>query len=152
MSIHGVNHSNFNPYARNVGTAVPAATTVPTAVPTARPGGLGATVPTTGTTGSSAPTTVPNGIANGIASGSTASPKSVADAIKQDAAARTAQVNSPDAPDGVDQDLWSVLTKEERGFFVKAGAMGPLTYGRFTASQTPAPAPIVRGGRLDIKA
>lgn len=144
MSIHGVNHSNFNPYARNVGTAVPAANTT-------RPSGLGATVPTTGTTGPSAPTTVPNGIANGIANG-TSSPKSVADAIKQDAAARTAQVNSSDAPDGVDQDLWSVLTKEERGFFVKAGAMGPLTYGRFTASQTPAPAPIVRGGRLDIKA
>lgn len=78
--------------------------------------------------------------------------KSVADAIKNDASSRAAQVASGQAPEGVDQDLWSVLTKDERSFFVKAGAMGPLTYGRFTAAQTPTPAPMLRGGRLDIKA
>ena len=81
-----------------------------------------------------------------------ADPKSVANAIKSDAAARTAQLNSPTAPSGVDQDLWSVLSKEERSFFMKAGTMGPLTYGRMSSSQSPAPAPILRGGRLDIKA
>jgi len=79
-------------------------------------------------------------------------PKSLANAIKSDAAARTAQLNSGTAPSGVDQDLWSVLSKEERSFFMKAGAMGPLTYGRTSSSQGPAPAPILRGGRLDIKA
>lgn len=78
--------------------------------------------------------------------------KSLANAIKSDAAARTAQLNSPNAPDGVDQELWSVLSKEERSFFMKAGTMGPLTYGRMSSSQTPAPAPMLRGGRLDIKA
>ncbi|MES2358148.1 MAG: hypothetical protein V4529_07360 [Gemmatimonadota bacterium] len=79
-------------------------------------------------------------------------PKSLANAIKSDAAARTAQLNSGTAPSGVDQDLWSVLSKEERSFFMKAGTMGPLTYGRTSSSQGPAPAPILRGGRLDIKA
>ncbi len=79
-------------------------------------------------------------------------PKSLANAIKSDAAARTAQLNSANAPTGVDQDLWSVLSKEERSFFMKAGTMGPLTYGRSSSSQSPAPAPILRGGRLDIKA
>jgi hypothetical protein len=79
-------------------------------------------------------------------------PKSLAIAIKSDAAARTAQLNSTTAPSGVDQDLWSVLSKEERSFFMKAGTMGPLTYGRMSSSQSPAPAPILRGGRLDIKA
>jgi hypothetical protein len=78
--------------------------------------------------------------------------KSLADAIRHDAAARTAQLNSSTAPDGVDQDLWSVLSKEERSFFMKAGTMGPLTYGRRSSSQTPTPAPMLRGGRLDIKA
>jgi len=78
--------------------------------------------------------------------------KSIANAIKNDAAARNAQLSSPNAPDGVDQDLWSVLSKEERSFFMKAGSMGPLTYGRMSSSQTPAPAPMLRGGRLDIKA
>jgi hypothetical protein len=78
--------------------------------------------------------------------------KSLANAIKNDAAARTAQISSPDAPNGVDQELWSVLSKEERSFFMKAGTMGPLTYGRMSSSQNPTPAPILRGGRLDIKA
>jgi hypothetical protein len=78
--------------------------------------------------------------------------KSLASAIKNDAAARTAQLNSASAPAGVDQDLWSVLSKEERSFFMKAGTMGPLTYGRMSSSQGTAPAPILRGGRLDIKA
>jgi len=79
-------------------------------------------------------------------------PHSLANAIKSDAAARTAQLNSATAPNGVDQDLWSVLSKEERSFFMKAGTMGPLTYGRMSSAQSPATPPILRGGRLDIKA
>jgi len=81
-----------------------------------------------------------------------ADPKSVANAIKNDAAARNAQLSSSTAPAGVDQDLWSVLSKDERSYFMKAGAMGPLTYGRMSTSQTPTPAPLLRGGRLDLKA
>ena len=55
-------------------------------------------------------------------------------------------------PPGTDPALWSVLSGEERAFFAKAGAMGPLTYGRAlqdmkTTSQLPAS----RGGRLDVK-
>jgi hypothetical protein len=30
-------------------------------------------------------------------------------------------------PEGTDPALWSVLSAEERQFFAKAGAMGPLT-------------------------
>jgi hypothetical protein len=134
MAINGIGGSGFNPYANGIGgsrnvnnttsaTQTPATSALPTQRPAAAP-------------------------ANGAA------PKSIADAIKNDAAARAEQVNSSKAPDGVDQELWSVLSKEERSFFVKAGAMGPLTYGRFTqqAPQQSVSAPIMRGGRLDIKA
>ena len=128
MAINGINGSGFNPYG--IGSR-PAVNTPATS---ARPAQTPSTAPTAGETSAST------------------SQHSVADAIKNDAAARAAAVNSANAPDGVDQDLWSVLTKEERSFFVKAGAMGPLTYGRFSSAQGPTQAPIVRGGRLDIKA
>lgn len=52
-------------------------------------------------------------------------------------------------PPGTDPALWSVLTAEERGFFARMGAMGPLTYGRMAAGTAAAPA--LRGGRLDVK-
>jgi hypothetical protein len=78
--------------------------------------------------------------------------QSIADAIKQDASARLAQINSSQAPDGVDQDLWSVLTKDERTFFMKAGGMGALTYGRFSQTSATAAVPTMRGGRLDVRA
>jgi hypothetical protein len=56
-------------------------------------------------------------------------------------------------PAGTDPELWSVLSAEERGFFAKAGAMGPLTYGRMMNDGATQPAlPAVRGGRLDIRA
>jgi hypothetical protein len=60
-----------------------------------------------------------------------------------------------EAPAGTDPALWSVLTTEERTFFAKASAMGPLTYGRVAAGMSnPAAqaAPAVRGGRLDVRA
>lgn len=122
MAINGINGPAFNPYATGVGSTRASEAAPKGAVPTR--------------TSSDVPVS---------------SQKSVADAIKSDASARAAQVQSAEAPDGVDQDLWSVLTKEERSFFVKAGAMGPLTYGRFSTSQSPTPAPMLRGGRLDIK-
>jgi hypothetical protein len=77
--------------------------------------------------------------------------KYVADAIKQSVTERMAQVHSGQAPEGVDQDLWSILTKEERMFFVKTGAMGGLTYGRGANAAGASAMPIARGGRLDIR-
>jgi len=127
MAINSIG-SGFNPYTNGV---APQRGVVPT-----NPGTTQRPAATTNTT-----------------SGAGAS-QSIADAIKTDANARAAQVNSAQAPDGVDQQLWSVLSKEERSFFVKAGAMGPLTYGRYS-QQAPTQnvsAPIMRGGRLDIKA
>ena len=55
-------------------------------------------------------------------------------------------------PPGTDPDLWTVLTADERSYFAKLGAMGPLTYGRVLSGQMQPPAPSVRGGRLDVKA
>jgi hypothetical protein len=54
-------------------------------------------------------------------------------------------------PPGTDPALWSILSSEERGFFAKAGAMGPLTYGRAFSDMKSAQMPANRGGRLDIK-
>lgn len=56
-----------------------------------------------------------------------------------------------DPPAGTDPALWSVLSSEERAFFAKAGAMGPLTYGRAFNDMKAAQIPANRGGRLDIK-
>lgn len=52
-------------------------------------------------------------------------------------------------PPGTDPALWSVLTTEERAFYVKAQSMGPLTYRPGAASNPTAPP--VRGGRLDVR-
>lgn len=49
-------------------------------------------------------------------------------------------------PEGVDPALWSVLTTEERAYFAKVRALGPLTYGPSAASTRPQ----VRGGRVDV--
>ncbi|MBL8982435.1 MAG: hypothetical protein JNL26_09655 [Gemmatimonadetes bacterium] len=56
------------------------------------------------------------------------------------------------APPGTDPELWTVLTPDERAYFARLGAMGPLTYGRVLSGQSPAPTPASRGVRLDVKA
>jgi hypothetical protein len=56
-----------------------------------------------------------------------------------------------EAPKGTDPALWSVLTTEERQFFAKTAAMGPLTYGRLKEATAPVP-PSARGVRLDVRA
>lgn len=56
-----------------------------------------------------------------------------------------------EAPAGTDPTLWSVLTNEERNFFAKTAALGPLTYGRLKAATMPTP-PAARGVRLDVRA
>lgn len=128
MAINGINGSGFNPYATGVTRGSDVGGRQPTAPATQRPA-------------SDAATATP-----------TSAQRSVADAIKSDAAARAAVIDSAHAPAGVDQDLWSILSREERSYFVKAGAMGPLTYGRSQPAAGVAQAPLMRGGRLDIKA
>jgi hypothetical protein len=54
-------------------------------------------------------------------------------------------------PAGTDPELWSVLTADERAFFARAGAAGPLTYGRAAAPAAPKTPPMARGGRLDVR-
>lgn len=56
-----------------------------------------------------------------------------------------------EAPAGTDPALWSILSSEERSFFAKSQAMGPLTYGRRMAERMEPAMPAVRGGRLDIR-
>ena len=72
----------------------------------------------------------------------------------QQSLAAPAQSLPAEAPAGTDPELWSVLTSEERAFFAKAAASGPLTYGRVAAAVNPMAqaAPAVRGGRLDVRA
>ncbi|MBY0489599.1 MAG: hypothetical protein K2R93_07130 [Gemmatimonadaceae bacterium] len=57
-----------------------------------------------------------------------------------------------EAPAGTDPELWNVLTSEERNFFAKTSALGPLTYGRYKAAVNPATPPAARGVRLDVRA
>ena len=57
-----------------------------------------------------------------------------------------------EAPAGTDPELWNVLTSEERNFFAKTSALGPLTYGRYKAAVNPAAPPAARGVRLDVRA
>ncbi len=57
----------------------------------------------------------------------------------------------PEAPPGTDPALWNVLTTEERTFFSKTAALGPLTYGKIKNATMPTP-PAMRGGRLDVRA
>jgi len=66
-------------------------------------------------------------------------------------AIKNAQSVPAEAPEGTDPALWSVLSGEERAFFAKAGAMGPLTYGRAIREMTGVQPPAARGGRLDVK-
>ena len=63
-----------------------------------------------------------------------------------------------EAPPGTDPELWGVLTADERAYFAKAAASGPLTYGRVATRlnalngiQQAAP-PAARGVRLDVRA
>jgi hypothetical protein len=64
----------------------------------------------------------------------------------------TSQTNVPvEPPEGTDPALWSVLSADERAFFAKAGAMGPLTYGKALREMNGQQLPAFRGGRLDVK-
>jgi hypothetical protein len=75
-------------------------------------------------------------------------------------AAATAGALPAEPPAGTDPALWSVLTGDERAFFAKAAASGPLTYGRISAGVhalqgnplAQAPMAGARGARLDVRA
>jgi hypothetical protein len=67
------------------------------------------------------------------------------------AASSTPAAVPSQAPAGTDPELWNVLSSEERVFFAKLGAMGPLTYGRVLSQAQQPSAPSARGGRLDVK-
>ena len=60
------------------------------------------------------------------------------------------------APAGTDPKLWSVLTSDERAFFMKTEASGPLTYGRVMSAGSESPSapglPARRGARVDLRA
>lgn len=55
-------------------------------------------------------------------------------------------------PPGTDPDLWNVLSNDERTYFAKLGAMGPLTYGRVLSGHVQPQQAVSRGARLDVKA
>lgn len=71
--------------------------------------------------------------------------------IQTPANAKPGQSVPAEPPPGTDPALWSVLSGEERAFFAKSGAMGPLTYGRAFQEAKTAQLPVARGGRLDVK-
>ena len=54
------------------------------------------------------------------------------------------------APDGVNPELWSVLTGDERAFMVQELDLGALTYGRKRTNPSRVDAP--RGQRIDVRA
>ena len=54
-------------------------------------------------------------------------------------------------PPGTDPELWNVLSNDERTFFAKLGAMGPLSYGRVLSGQVQPQQAVSRGARLDVK-
>jgi hypothetical protein len=53
-----------------------------------------------------------------------------------------------DVPAGSDPALWAILTSEERAFFARQAALGPIHYGPRSASPA-SDGPI--GGRLDVR-
>jgi hypothetical protein len=62
---------------------------------------------------------------------------------------REAAPAAEEVPAGSDPALWSILTSEERSFFQRQAALGPITYAR----ARPAPSsdgPI--GQRIDLRA
>src|SRR5438874_2512650 len=70
------------------------------------------------------------------------------------AAGKAVGVGAPvsvEPPAGTDPALWSILSGDERAFFAKSGAMGPLTYGRAMRDVKSVQLPAPRGGRFDVK-
>ena len=131
MSVYGVSN---NPLLSSLGTI-------------GRPGTAGAGQVRPGQSG---------GVQPGVARPA-AAPAAPAAARPQQSLATPANALPAEAPAGTDPELWSVLTADERTYFAKAAASGPLTYGRVASrlntmngiQQAP---PAARGVRLDVRA
>lgn len=54
------------------------------------------------------------------------------------------------APEGVNGELWSVLTTDERAYFVDQLQLGALTYGPSRTAPPQVQAPL--GTRIDVRA
>lgn len=61
---------------------------------------------------------------------------------------------TPQAPEGTDPALWSILTGEERAYFANNSTNGPLTYTKIMMpnKSSSSALPAVRGGRVDVRA
>lgn len=95
----------------------------------------------------------PAGLDRGAGATANARPNALAPLKPQTSMAAPTQNSVPaEAPAGTDPELWNVLTTEERNFFAKSSALGPLTYGRYKAAVNPATPPAARGVRLDVRA
>ncbi len=78
-----------------------------------------------------------------------ADPHGIADRAETGQQPRAVASLPSEAPSGTDPALWSVLTSEERQFFARAQALGPLTYGP-DVGRTGADAAL-RGGRVNVR-
>ena len=128
MSVYGVNN---NPLLSSLGTV-------------GRPGTAGAGQVRPGQPGVARPAATP-------------SPAQPAAVRPQQSLATPANALPAEAPAGTDPELWGVLTSEERAYFAKAAATGPLTYGRVATrlnalNGLQQAAPAARGVRLDVRA
>jgi hypothetical protein len=95
---------------------------------------------------------VRDGNRTGVQPATTPAPAPVAKPANASTTSAASQTSVPaDPPEGTDPALWSVLSSEERAFFAKAGAMGPLTYGKALRDMNGSQLPASRGGRLDVK-
>jgi hypothetical protein len=88
----------------------------------------------------------PSGNAPSIASATPSAAQSGAKAAPKSAL-------TPQAPEGTDPALWSILTGEERAYFANNSASGPLTYSKVMMPNRSASSalPAVRGGRVDVR-
>lgn len=65
--------------------------------------------------------------------------------------AQSAPATDPSpAPAGVNAELWSVLTRQEKDFFMQQSELGALTYAPARSSHQSVDAP--RGQRIDVSA
>lgn len=60
-----------------------------------------------------------------------------------------ARARAEEVPAGSDPALWAVLTSDERSFFTRQAALGPLSYG---PSRTTPAADAPLGQRIDVRA
>lgn len=70
--------------------------------------------------------------------------------LAQHAASPVPVADSSPAPAGANAELWSVLTQQEKEFFMQQSDLGSLTYAPTRSSPQSVDAP--RGQRIDLRA